>query len=157
GLSYVASGVLGPGTEAWDPNRDQVIGTFTVAGQGITLGSANSLGIIGPAIQTTLGLLDPDNPQTAVHLYLFSFPQAHYWQVGVAIDAQSIGSPFLPALSLLDSNGAVIATRDSGTGLPGSPNDPYLFAGLESGTYYVGVSGTGNLAYSSGGYNPVLG
>jgi hypothetical protein len=68
-----------------------------------------------------------------------------------------MGTSLLPALSLLDSNGSVIATRDSGTGLPSSPNDPYLFTGLKAGTYYVGVSEAGNLAHALGGYDPILG
>ena len=43
-----------------------------------------------------------------------------------------------------------MATRDSGTGLPSNPNDPYLFAGLKPGTYYIGVSGAGNVPCTPG-------
>jgi hypothetical protein len=157
GLSYAASGALGPGPQLWDPNQDHAIGTFTVGGQGATLSAANSLGMIGPAVQTTWGLLNPDDPQTAVDLYQFTLPEGHFWQVGLAIESSRIGSSLLPALSLLDTNGSVLATRDSGTGLPSSPNDPYLFIGLKPGTYYVGVSGAGDLASAPGGYDPVLG
>jgi hypothetical protein len=157
GLAYAASGALGPGPQLWDPNQDYSIGTFTIVGQGATLGSASSLGILGPTAQTTWGVIDPNNPQNAVDLYKFTLPQNHFWQVGVAVQAESIGSTLLPALSLMDSNGTVLATRDSGTGLPSNPNDPYLFIGLKTGTYYVGVSGAGNLATAPGGYNPVLG
>ena len=35
-----------------------------------------------------------------------------------------------------------------------APHDPFLFAGLRPGTYYVGVSGTGNLPGEPGGYDP---
>ena len=77
--------------------------------------------------------------------------------MGLAVSAHSIGSSLLPAISLLDSNGNVLETRSSGTGLPGDPNDPYFFTGLAPGTYYVGVSGLGNLANAPGGYNPILG
>jgi Bacterial pre-peptidase C-terminal domain len=157
GLSYAASGALGPGPQLWDPNQDHAIGTFTVGGQGATLNAANSLGMIGPTVQTTWGLLNPDDPQTAVDLYQFTLPEGHFWQVGLAIESYSIGSSLLPALSLMDADGSVLATRDSGTGLPSNPNDPYLFMGLKAGTYYIGVSGAGNLASAPGGYDPVLG
>ena len=50
-----------------------------------------------------------------------------------------------------------MATRDAGTGLSNDPNDPYLITGLAPGTYYVGVSGAGNLPYGSNGYDPNLG
>ena len=35
--------------------------------------------------------------------------------------------------------------------------DPFLFAGLQPGTYYIGVSGTENLPGMPGGYDPVTG
>ena len=157
GLSYAASGALGPGPQLWDPDQDHAIGTFTIVGQGATLGSARSLGVIGPIVQTASGLLNPDDPQDAVDLYQFTLPEGHFWQVGLAIESYSIGSSLLPALALMDSNGTVLATRESGTGLPSNPNDPYLFTGLKAGTYYVGVSGTGNLPGAPGGYDPILG
>ena len=157
GLSYAASGALGPGPQLWGPNQDHAIGTFTVVGQGATLNAASSLGMIGPAVQTVSGQINPNDPPNAVELYQFTLPKGHFWQVGLAIESHSIGSSLLPALSLMDSNGTVLATRESGTGLPSNPNDPYLFAGLKAGTYYVGVSGAGNLPTAPGGYDPVLG
>ena len=157
GLSYAASGAFGPGPQLWDPTQDHEIGTFTILGQGATLGSATHLGVIGSTVETVWGALDPELPQSAVDLYQFTLPAGHLYQVGLAVSAHSIGSSLLPAISLLDSNGNVLETRSSGTGLPGDPNDPYLFTGLEPGTYYVGVSGLGNLANAPGGYNPILG
>ena len=157
GLAYAASGAFGPGPQVWDPNQDHAIGTFIITGQGTTLGAATSLGVMGSAIQTTWGELNPNDSQDAVDLYRFTLPEGHFWQVGLAVKAQSIGSSLLPALSLMDSNGSVLATRDSGTGLPSSPNDPYLLVGLDPGTYYVGVSGAGNLPSAPRGYDPVLG
>src|SRR5262249_5041699 len=124
GLSYAASGALGPGPQLWDPEQDHPIGTFTVAGQGATLGSASSLSAISSTVQTAWGLLNPDDPQNAVRLYQFSLPEGHFWQVDLAIESYSIGSSLLPALALMDSNGKVLATRESGTGLPSDPNDP---------------------------------
>ena len=51
----------------------------------------------------------------------------------------------------------LIATRDAQTGRPDFPDDPFLFAGLDPGVYYVGVSGAGNLSGQPGGYDPVAG
>src|SRR5208282_2918414 len=51
--------------------------------------------------------------------------------------------------------GRLIASDN--VGLPDAPEDPYLFAGLQPGTYYVGVSGVGNLPGLPGGYDPVTG
>ena len=149
GISEVASGAFGPGPQLWDPNQNFTISDFTVLGQGATLGSATQLGTIGPNVQTVLGTLNPDHSQSAVDLYQFTLPQGHFWQVGLSVSAASIGSPLLPALSLLDASGNVIATRNSGQGLPSDPNDPYLFEGLKAGTYYVAVSDAGNLPYGS--------
>ena len=63
GLSYAASGALGPGPQLWDPDQDHAIGTFTVVGQGATLGSASSLGVIGPIIQTARVCSIPTTPK----------------------------------------------------------------------------------------------
>ena len=63
GLSYAASGAFGPGPQLWDPNQDHAIGTFTVVGQGATLSSATSLGVIGPTVQTASGLAQSRRPQ----------------------------------------------------------------------------------------------
>ena len=156
GLTGAASGAFGPGPQLFDPNQPYKIGEFTVLGGGATISTATPLGTIGSAVQTIGGSLDPNQPDSAVDLYQFTLPQGHLWQVGVAISAHSIGSPLLASLSLLDSSGNVLATRDSGT-LLSNPDDPYLFVGLKGGTYYVGVSGEGNLVGQPGGYDPVLG
>ncbi len=156
-LSFGASGAFGPGPQLWDPTQSHAIGEFTVLGGGPTLATATPLGQIGSTAQSVWGSLDPDQPDSAVDLYQFTLPAGHFWQVGLAISAQNIGSPLLTSLSLMDSSGTVLATRDSGTGLTSNPDDPYLFTGLKPGTYYVGVSGAGNLANEPGGYDPVLG
>ena len=157
GISYAVSGANAPGPQLWNPDQDHSIGTFTVMGQGASISSATDLGTIGSSMRTEWGSLNPDDPQTAVSLYQFTLPAGHFWQVGLQVSANTIGSPLLPGLSLLDSAGNVLATRNSGQGLPNNPNDPYLFIGLNPGTYYVGVSGSGNLAAAPGGYDPVLG
>jgi hypothetical protein len=149
GISYAASGAFGPGPQLWDPNQNYTISEFTVLGQGATLGGATQLGTVGPNVHTVLGTLNPNLSQSAVDLYQFTLAQGNLWQVGLSVSAESIGSPLLPALSLFDASGNVIATRNSGEGLPSDPDDPYLFEGLEPGTYYVAVSDSGNLPYGS--------
>ena len=153
-ISYAASGAFGSGPLLWDPNQDQPIGTFTILGQGATISPSDSSLVPG---QTTWGWLDPSNAAAAVDFYKFTLPPGNLWQVGLGISANSIGSSLLTDLSLFEADGTLIATRNSGTGIPANPNDPYLFAGLEPGTYYVGVSGASNVPYSPGGYDPVLG
>src|SRR5262249_40430058 len=54
-----------------------------------------------------------------------------------------------------DDQGRLVATDE--VGRSDAPYDPYLFAGLDAGTYYVGVSGTGNLPGPAGGYDPATG
>jgi hypothetical protein len=152
GVSAVASGA--PGPELWDPSQDHAISTFTVLGSGATFAGAQT---ISPNAPPVLGSLDPQNTSSALDLYRFTLSGGHFWQVGIAVSAHGIGSALLPALALFDQSGNVLATRDSGTGLSNDPNDPYLFKGLGAGTYYIGVSGAGNLPYGSTGYNPVSG
>jgi hypothetical protein len=151
-LNAVASGA--PGPELWDPSQDYAISTFTVLGTGATFASAET---ITPNAPPVLGSLDPENYASALDLYKFTLPQGHFWQVGISVSAESIGSALLPALALFDQYGNVLATRDTGTGLSNDPNDPYVFEGLAPGTYYIGVSGAGNLPYGSTGYNPISG
>jgi hypothetical protein len=134
------------------------IDQFTVSPPiGPTLDQANNLGLIGSTVENVTGTLDFANVLSAVDLYQFTLATGHLWEVGLDVAAESIGSPLQPALSLFDDTGSILATSNSGTGLPNDPVDPYLFAGLEPGTYYVGISGAGNLAGSPGGYNPVTG
>ena len=146
-ISYAAAGAYGPGPLLWDPDQDHAIGTFSISGQGATIGSSDSLLVPG---QTTWGWLDPRNPTSAVDLYKFTLPPGQLWQVGLGISANGIGSSLLTDLSLFSADGTLLATSNAGTGLPSNPNDPYLFTGLEGGIYYVGVSGAGNLPYSPG-------
>ena len=68
-----------------------------------------------------------------------------------------MAASLLTDLSLFGADGTLLATRNAGTGIPSNPNDPYLFTGLERGTYYVGVSAAENVPYTPGGYDPVLG
>ena len=161
GLSFITSeAYLTDGQPLWDGTKPLVVSTFTVLGSGATLADASTLPI-GPSAQTYTFSLNPDNFRTAVDVYKFTLPAGQLWQVGVAISTQNIDSPLLTTLSLFDSNGNLIAESNAGDGLPIDPNDPYLFAGLspttQSNTYYIAVSGYGNTAYGSRGYDPVLG
>jgi hypothetical protein len=130
---------------------------FTVVRKGVTLPDAVSLGTIGPQVQTVPGSLDLSAGQNNVDLYKITLGPGHFWRLGLQLDAQRIGSSLQGAISLFDSSGKVLATRDTGTGRPDYPDDPYLFDGLSPGVYYIGVSGAGNLPGQPGGYDPVGG
>ena len=128
---------------------------------GPTLAGATNLGTIGPSVQTVSGTLDPGNVPSAVDLYKITVTPGQLWELGVSISTKNIDSPLFTTLSLFDSNGNLLAESNSGLGLPNDLNDPYLFAGVtptpQSDTYYIGVSGYGNTAYGTNGYNPVTG
>ena len=73
----------------------------------------------------------------------------HLWRFGAEVDASRIGSPLVSSLTIYDAQGQAIPTRE---GVPTDfPRDPYLFAGLEPGTYYLGVSAGSGGATPSGG------
>jgi hypothetical protein len=148
---------------AWDSLSSSVqpvaIGQFAVHGAGASFQNASPLPTPGSGELTVTGYLKPGDYRAAVDLYQFTLgpTPGNLWQVGLAVQAHSIGSPLQADVTLFRSDGSVVASGLSGTGLPPDPGDPYLFAGLQPGTYYVGVSGAGDLPYGSSGYNPELG
>jgi hypothetical protein len=154
-LAYVFS-TLYPDS-SWASTQPVAIAQFTVSGRGPTLGDAVDLGTIGSTAQVVSGSLDPNDYHAAVALYQITLGSGHFWLLDAKVAAQAIGSPLQPALSLFDAQGNVLAVRNSGTGLPADPNDPYLFTGLAPGTYYLGISGAGDLPGVPDGYNPVTG
>ena len=162
-ISAYASGQFGGGPQLWDPNQPHVIGEFTVLGAGATFAGATNLGTIDSFAPPITGSLDPDNYQSAVDLYEFTLPQGTpLWQVGISVASHSIGSGLLPALTLFKQGEgqvptSVIATSNSGSGIPSNPDDPYIITGLTPGTYYVGVSGANNLPTVPNGYDPTYG
>ncbi len=134
---------------------DTLLAAFTMARPGITLNDATALGLMGPTPMAVPGTLDFTVDPAAVKLYRFELSTGHFWRLGAEVTAQRNGSPLDSALTLFDAQGHVIATTDIGR--PDFPNDPYLFTGLPAGTYYLGVSGHGNLPGQNGGYDPALG
>jgi hypothetical protein len=141
----------------WDSTLDQSLADFTVLPDGPTLEQATDLSTIGANVQTVAGSLNLSPGQTGVALYKFTLGTGHFWRLAAELDASRIGSGLLGALTLFDSTGTPLITRDAGTGRPDFPRDPYLFKGLPPGVYYLGVSGAGNLPGTPGGYDPKTG
>jgi hypothetical protein len=137
--------------------ENQPLAQFSVLGQGAMVSGATNLGSLGAKVQTIQGTLTPADYRNAVDLYEFTIAPGSIRQFGVQVSTPGGAGSLLPALTIFDSQGKVLATRDSGTGLPSDPNDPYLLLGLQPGTYYAGISGAGNLPTVAGGYNPVTG
>ncbi len=124
----------------WDFMKDQTLAEFQV--QGAELGPATDVGTLGPDVRTFTGAL---NSQGGAALYKFTLGAGQsLWRLGLQLDADRIGSPLLGALTVYDQQGQVVATTRGSQGLRSNPNDPYLFLGLQPGTYYVGVSAAGS-------------
>jgi hypothetical protein len=138
---------------AWTSSQPITIAQFTVLGRGRTLGDATHLGDIGPTTLSVTGFVDPQGSQSQVALYQFTLPPGHSWQLNAQVLAQSIGSPLNAGLSLFDSNGDVVTTSNSGQGLASNWKDPSLIQGLAPGTYYLGISASGNLPGRPNGYD----
>ena len=135
---------------------DQNLAQFSVLGQGATLADAVDLETIGTSTRVVSGQLDPNDYRAAVDLYEFTLGPGPLRQVSLMVDTQNLSS-LLPALSLFDAQGHVLETRNAGTGSLDNSNDPFLILGLQPGTYFVGVSGAGNLPNAPGGYDPITG
>ena len=132
-----------------------VVGQFDVATPGVRLADAVDLANPGSTPEVVPGSLDFQNASQAVSLYRIQLAPGHFWRLGLEVTAQRDGGTLDTALALFDDQGRLIASDN--VGLPDDPKDPYLFAGLQPGTYYVGVSGVGNLPDLPGGYDPVTG
>ncbi|MDR3634517.1 MAG: hypothetical protein P4L84_11990 [Isosphaeraceae bacterium] len=158
GASSIA-GMTDSGDVLWSPpggpGTDTVVDDFTIAVPGVTLADATSLGSVGSSPTVATGALDLLADPSSVALYQVTLDPGHYWQFGAELWASRIGSPLAATLSLFDSQGTLI--RTASVGAPDSPRDPYFFAGLAPGTYYVGVSGAGNVPGAAGGYDPAAG
>jgi hypothetical protein len=148
------------GSTASPDGSDVVAGQFTVAQPGVTLQDAIP---VGPVVATPVsvagvsvaGTLDLQSDPGAVALYTFTLPAGHHWRLATEVIAQRAGGTLLSGLALFDSQGHPIAT--SSLGRPDALGDAYLYAGLDGGTYYIGVSAYWNLPGKVGGYDPVTG
>ncbi len=150
------SGIMDPDGNYLTPDYEPLeLGGFEVVQPGVRLSGATDLGTVAGDPIVVPGTLDFLTDQFAISLYRIELDPGHFWRLGAEITAERDGSPLDSALSLFDSEGHLIASNDIGRF--GTPMDPYLFAGLDPGTYYVGVSGADNLAGTAGGYDPVSG
>ena len=138
-----------------DGLNDLVVGQFDVAVPGVTLDDAVDLGKPGPTPMEVPGTLDFQAASRGVSLYRIHLDPGHFWRLGLEVTAERDGGTLDTALALFDDQGRPIATDE--VGRKDFPNDPYLFAGLDPGTYYVGVSGVNNLPGPGGGYDPATG
>jgi methionine-rich copper-binding protein CopC len=129
-----------------------VVSDFTFSPPQDGLGSAVDLGVLGPQESTVPGQLDLASDPGAVQYYKFEVATGHHWLVGLEISSHRDGGTLDSSLSLFDAQGHLISTANEG--LSGDPDDPYLFAGLDPGTYYVGVAAMNNLPDASGAYDP---
>ena len=123
--------------------NDLILGQFEVAVPGVTLMNAVDLGKLGLAPIEVPGALDFQTASHGVSLYRIHLDPGHFWRLGLEVTAQRDGGTLDTALALFDDQGRPIATDE--VGRKDAPKDPYLFAGLNPGTYYVGVSGVNNL------------
>jgi hypothetical protein len=153
----LAAGPSGTDT-LWDSTQNQTLATFDVQASGTPFANPLNAGTIGASVQDQTGILAaPGNPN-GYALYKIHLDQSStLWRLGMQLDPVANEPGFGLSLSLFDSTGTVLGTCDSGSGMPGSPGSPYLYAGLKPGDYYVGVSGAGNLPGQADGYNPATG
>jgi methionine-rich copper-binding protein CopC len=134
---------------------DQLLGKFDVGTGGLYLKDATPLDPPGAVPSSVPGTLDLAANPNAVDLYKIVLPNTHFWQLGIEVSAERYGWPLDSALTLFSVDGTPIATDDLGRS--DFLRDPYLFSGLPGGTYFIGVSGTGNLPGLPGGYNLLKG
>ncbi len=128
-----------------------VAAMIRVASPGVGLADAADLGTLTSAETVRPDVLDLATDPTAVKLYRINLPTGHFWRVGLEVSSRQDGGSLSTALTLFDSQGHPITAATKGRGE--APLDPYLFAGLAAGTYYVGVSGAGNVPGTPGGYD----
>ena len=127
----------------WDANVDQTLADFTVAQPGATLPDATDLGTIGPQSAERPRLPRPlgrSGQRRPVQVHAGPRPPL---ATGASArrrqDRQQLCSG---AVSLFDGSGTAASPRAMPRpDRPDFPDDPFLFAGLNPGVYYVGVSG----------------
>jgi hypothetical protein len=120
-----------------------------------TLPSGSTLALVGPLAGDSLvgaipmafnahgGAQASGFLATGRDVEIYAVALAEGDRVSAAVDAQNIGSSLDPALRVFSGTGAQVASNDNYDG-----RDPRLtFQAPAAGTYYVGVSGSGNTAY----------
>ena len=143
------------GTTLTDGVNDLVVGQFEVAVPGVTLTTRSISAKPDPPRWKSPATLDFQAASQGVSLYRIHLDPGHFWRLGLEVTAERDGGTLDTALALFDDQGRPIATDE--VGRKDAPKDPYLFAGLDPGTYYVGVSGVNNLPGPEGGYDPATG
>ena len=128
---------------------DVVLAEFRIGLPRRGISDATDLRTVGPDELVLDDHLDLGKGLGTVNYYRFTLGPGHRWRLGLAISAVQ-GMPD-STLSVLDAAGRPIAT--SSFGLVTSPGDPFLFQGLDPGTYYVGVSARGNVPGPDGVYS----
>jgi len=130
------------------------LGDFTVAPAppGPSLADAIDLGVPGPTPTAVGGSLDPHHAPGGAALYSLTLPAGRAWTRDAAVLARGGGDAPDSVLALFDSAGRPLATAG-----PGASGGPTLAVALAPGTYYLGVSGAGNVPGTPGGYDPAAG
>ena len=143
---------------SWDSSADQPLADFTVVQPGMTLKDATDLGHSRTQVQKHLRFarsLDWTELRRPVQVHDRSRP---FWPLGVELDALSADRQRF-AWSASPSSIGQDMSWPRATQVPGLRALPLTLPlhRSESGVYYIGVSGEGNLAGEIGGYNPVDG
>ena len=110
--------------------------------RGIAFDDAVPIAIVPGTIHRERGSIDLQDNPGAVALYRVEVPKGHRWRLGLEIDAAQNGVSPTTRLTLFGANGQVIRSIISVS--PDAPSNPSLFAGVEAGTYYIGVSDPSN-------------
>lgn len=135
--------VNGPGAPLANQGFDEVVSTFTITSKTPEVPpspweTAINLGQLGSVPLVTPGSLDLSLPLGTTQYYKFTLASGHFWRLGAEVTAQRDGGTLNSVLTLYDAEGNVLKSVD--VGRSDKPFDPYLFAGLQAGTYYIGVS-----------------
>jgi len=123
---------------SWDYLEDQTLAEFEVVEQGVGFDSAVDAGTVGAIPRSFAGSLKSSGDM-AFYKITLGVDQP-LWRLGLQVDAKRVGSGLLATLTVYDAQGNRVAASEGRRGLASAPDDPYLFVGLQPGTYYVGVS-----------------
>ena len=116
--------------------------------------NADRLGSIDGRTLTVAEDLELGSGPGSVRLHRFELTKDGTWSVGAEVATTAADRNTQILLTLLDSEGHVIATGSRG--VSGRSDSPYLFVGLRRGTYYLAVSSSevvpheGSIAGSEG-------